>query len=197
MHSPSRAIVVGLALAFAPLALQAQMPQARQGFTASFGLGAGSGGISCDGCSTTRQNGLSGYLRLGGALNSQWVIGGETQGWTYSKDNETDQFSYLTAFAQYYPMVQNGFFMKAGLGLGATSFKVENDPTLGTYKMTSTGPAATLGLGYDIRVAHNFSITPYANYLTTFGANAKSGGSDLGYKLNGNVMQLGVGFTWH
>ena len=172
------------------------MPQARQGFTASFGLGAGSGGVKCDGCSTDRQNGFSGYLRLGGAVNPNWVIGGETQGWTYSKNGETDRFSYLTAFSQYYPMVQSGFFMKGGFGLGAASFEV-TDPTFGNQKVSSVGPAATLGLGYDLRVARNFSITPYANYLSEFGANAKSGGSDLGYKLNGNVMQLGVGFTWH
>lgn len=197
MHSPSRAIVVAVSLLVAPLALSAQTVQARQGFTFGFGVGAGSGGVSCDGCSTDRQNGYSGYLRMGGTVSPKLVIGGETQGWIHSANGETDQFSYLTAFAQYYPSVSNGFFMKGGLGFGGTSMEIKNDPQLGNYKMTSAGMAGTVGLGYDIRMAKNFSLTPYVNYLSTFGAAAKSGGNDLGFKLNGNVFQLGMGFTWH
>lgn len=197
MHSPSRAIVVAMSLLVAPLALSAQTTQARQGFNISFGVGAGSGGVTCDGCSTDRQNGYSGYLRMGGTVSPKLIVGGETQGWMHSSNSETDQFSYLTAFAQYYPSVSNGLFLKGGLGFGATSFEVKNDPFLGDYKMTSGGMAGTIGMGYDIRMATNFSLTPYMNYLSTFGANAKSGGQDLGFKLNGNVVQLGIGFTWH
>ncbi len=38
----------------------------RQGFWWGIGLGAGSAGLECDGCSTDREGSGSGYLRMGG-----------------------------------------------------------------------------------------------------------------------------------
>ena len=45
---------------------------------------------------------------------------------------------------------------------------------------------AILGIGYDIRLGKNFSLTPYLN-----GVGASFDGDGL------NVSQIGIGFSWH
>lgn len=185
-------MVVGVA---ATAAAQAK-PQTRQGLNVSFGLGAGSGGVKCTDCASDRQNGGTGYFRLGGTVSPQLVVGGELSGWTHSEDAGDVTFSYITAFAQYYPVVTSGFFVKGGLGFGGTEFNVQ-DPTLGNIKLESQGLAGSVGAGYDIRLGKNFSLSPYVEYMSTFGAPAKVNGQDAGGNLNGNVVAFGLGFTWH
>ena len=49
-----------------------------------------------------------------------------------------------------------------------------------------TGSGAVLGLRYDARVGRNFSLTPYVRFM--------AGSFDAG---SANVVQYGLGFTWH
>jgi len=55
-------------------------PQTRSGFTWGFGFGSGSATFDCDGCDTGSQNGGTGYIRLGGAVRPDMIIGGEING---------------------------------------------------------------------------------------------------------------------
>ncbi len=193
--------IVGIALlasaVASPVLAQsgAASPASRQGFTISLGLGGGSAGVSCDGCDSDRENGASGYLRLGGAIRPNLVIGGETHGYrkTESEGGEevTAQLSYLTAFAQWYPQPATGFFLKGGLGFGMINLDV------GGQTLKSSGVGLTLGAGYDWRLGTNFSLTPYANYLLQGKGEAKVDGSSIGEKWGTNVFQLGLGVTWH
>jgi hypothetical protein len=81
----------------------------RQGFTVSFGLGAGSAGFSYEGNSSEdRLTGPSGYLRVGGAVTQNLIVAGETHGWTYSKEGVTSRVGYLMAVAQWYPQAAGG-----------------------------------------------------------------------------------------
>jgi hypothetical protein len=57
--------------------------------------------------------------------------------------------------------------------------------------------AAQFGLGYDFRVGRNFSLTPYANYIASTGAELKLDGSATGADINPNIFQMGLGVTWH
>jgi len=66
----------------------AQHPQTREGFWIGFGFGYGSLGFSCSGCSGT-EGAPSGYLKLGGTLSPNLLIGGETDGWTKSISGTT------------------------------------------------------------------------------------------------------------
>ena len=103
---------------------------------------------------------------------------------------------FLTAVAQWYPAPASGFFLKGGVGLGTASDEATL-PGFGSVKLESTGFAYHVGTGYDIRLARNFSISPYVGYLATLGANAKVNGASADEKLNVNVLQFGLGFTWH
>jgi hypothetical protein len=72
----------------------------------------------------------------------------------------------------------------------------DTDPTLG-YELRSVGVAAQLGLGYDVRMSRSFSLTPYVNVLGMGGGEPKLDGAGLGGSLSANVVQFGLGFSWH
>ena len=167
----------------------------RQGFTVSLGLGGGSAAFSYEGSTSDRISGPSGYLRLGGAVSPSLVIAGETHGWTHSEGSVTSRVGYLMAVAQWYPQAFGGFHLLGGLGAGLLT-EEDTDPTLG-YELQSVGVAAQLGLGYDVRMSRNFSLTPYMNFLGMGGGEPKFNGAGLGGSLSANVVQVGLGFSWH
>jgi hypothetical protein len=165
------------------------------GFTMSFGLGNGSAGVTCSTCATDRENGLSGFLSMGGAVSPTLVFGGELNGWSKSKNGADSRIGFLTGYAQWYPSATNGFFVKPGLGMGSIS--IQDNTTVPSNKLESAGFAYQIGAGYDFRMSHTFSLTPYANYIATTGASSKFNGVDTGDKLNTNNFQIGIGLTWH
>lgn len=170
----------GIALALVALAANAsaQHAQTRQGFWFNVGLGAGS--LGCDECDS-RTNGLSGQLSLGGTISPRLLLGAGTNGWTKSEDGVTLTMGSLAALVRFYPSATGGFYLTGGLGiatldLGLAGFGNESD----------TGVSALLGIGYDIRVAQNVSLTPFWNGI---------GGSFDGY--GANFGQIGLGLTIH
>jgi hypothetical protein len=171
-------------------------PAPRQGFTVSFGLGAGSAGFSYEGNSSEdRLTGPSGYLRVGGAVTQNLIVAGETHGWTYSKEGVTSRVGYLMAVAQWYPQAAGGFHLLGGLGMGMID-EEDSDPTFG-YSLESVGVGAQFGVGYDIRMSRGFSLSPYINFLGMGGGEPKVNGAGLGGSLSANVVQFGLGFSWH
>jgi len=188
--------LIGTAAALVLLASPALAQGApRQGFTVSFGLGAGSAGFSYEGFSGDRLAGPSGYLRLGGAVSPSLVIAGETHGWTRSEGSLTSSVGYLMAVAQWYPQPAGGFHLLGGLGFGAIT-ETDDDATFGS-ELESFGGALQLGAGYDMRMSRNFSLTPYINFLALGGGEPKIDGVGQGGSLSANVLQFGLGFTWH
>lgn len=190
------AYLAGALFAASLAGAQESSPSARNGFTIGFGIGAGSGGISCSGCATDRESGFSGYLRLGGAVRPGLIIGGETNGFVKTVEDGQVSFGFYSAVVQWYPQPQNGFFLKGNLGYAASQFVVD-DFGLGSIEINTAGFGAGVGAGYDIRLGRMFSVTPYVNALTSFGADAQYAGRSLGEKLNSNLLQFGIGFTWH
>ena len=74
-------------------AASAQHPQIRKGFWIGFGLGYGSYGISCSGCSGLgREGSYTGYLKMGGTLNKHLLLGGERLVWSKSEGGSTITF---------------------------------------------------------------------------------------------------------
>jgi hypothetical protein len=147
----------------------AQQAQTRQGFWIGGGMGYGSMGISCEG-------GISGYLKLGGTLRQNILLGVETTGWTKSEGGATLTMGNVSGAAYWYPMPTNGLFVKAGAGYSIMDDGFANESGFGMLA----------GLGYDVRVGRNLSITPVANWFR---------GSFDG--LSANVLQFGVGVTSH
>jgi hypothetical protein len=159
----------------------AQQAQTRQGFWVGGGMGYGSLGLSCDGCADVgREGGLSMYAKLGGTLRQNILLGVETNGWTKSEAGGRVTMGNLSGAAYWYPMPTQGLFIKAGAGY---SILTVDD---GISTADDSGFGVLGGVGYDVRVGRNLSITPVANWFR--------GGFDGG---SANVLQLGVGVTSH
>lgn len=155
----------------------AQQAQTRQGFWIGGGLGYGSMGVSCDGCAASDRVGApSGYLKLGGALRQNILLGVETNGWTKSELGARLTMANISGAVYWYPMVTNGLFVKAGAGYSGL------DNGFGG----SSGFGMLGGVGYDVRVGRNLSLTPVANWFR----GSFDGGS-------ANVLQIGLGVTSH
>lgn len=156
-------------------------PQTRQGFFIGFGLGVGSFG--CEGCGS-RETGGAGYLKLGGAVSPRLLVGGEWSAWTKEEGGARVTHANVSAIAQFYPSAASGFFLKGGLGFS----RKEASASGGGFSFSAgeSGLGLTAGLGYDVRLGTNFSLSPYGS----FGWGSFDDGS-------ANNAQLGLGVTWH
>ena len=161
-----------------PSPVAAQRPQTREGFWFSGGLGYGS--LGCQDCSG-RESGLSGGVSIGGTLSQKVLLGAGTTGWTKSENGATLTAGTLTALIRFYPSAEGGFFLLGGLGLGRVNLNVS-----GFGSASETGAGAVLGLGYDIRVGENVSLTPFWNGV---GITYSDGDANYG--------QLGLAVTIH
>ena len=152
--------------------------QTREGFWFNAGMGWGS--ASCQGC-VDRWGGLSGGLSLGGTINDRFLLGAGTSGWYKSENGYTVTGGTFDTRIRFYPAASSGFFITGGLGLGHLTQRLE-----GFASATEYGVGAIFGLGWDIRVGRNVSLTPFYNGFAVQPANA-----------DGNVAQIGLGVTIH
>jgi len=157
---------------------QAQNAQTRDGFWFSGGLGYGS--LGCDNCGS-REGGISGNLSLGGTITPRLLLGVGTSGWTKSEQGATLTVAVLDARIRFYPQTRGGFFLTGGIGVGSVTGSVS-----GFGSNTETGTGAILGMGYDVRVSRNTSITPYWNAYAIKNSNTDA-----------NVGQIGLAVTLH
>lgn len=183
MQNSRLAVIAALAMTClaAPRAVEAQNPQTRDGFWIQFGMGWGS--LGCNDCDS-REGGLSGALSLGGTLSERWLLGGGTNGWTKSQDGARLTVSTVTALVRFYPSLTSGFFLHGGLGYGRVEVSASGSGF--SISASENGAGAMLGLGWDIRVGRNLSITPFWSGFAMSSDN-----------LDANVGQLGVGLTIH
>lgn len=175
--------------------LWAQHPQVREGFWAGFGLGYGTLGLSCDGCDgdIRREGGTTLHFRLGGTLSKKLLLGFESDAFVTVGRETLDVMAAtnMSAVLYFYPFPTNGFFVRGGLG---PTWYHEDQFAVAA---SATGFGLVIGVGYDIRVARNLSITPVGTLR--FG-----GGGDLDFgefgTINGiqhSVASLELGLTYH
>ena len=162
-------------------ALPASLPrrlQTRDGLWANGGLGWGS--AVCQYC-LGRRGGFTGGLSAGTAVSPRVLVGVGTSGWYKTVDGVALSGGTLDGRIRFYPSAGSGFFLTGGLGVGHTSGRFN-----GLAAETQYGVGALYGLGWDIRVARNLSLTPFYNGFAVHTAN-----------VDGNVGQFGVGITIH
>jgi hypothetical protein len=166
---------------------------ARQGFWIGFGLGGGSIGANCVDCDSSRTGGVTGFLRLGGTVSQHVLLGGEIDGWGKKQNGVTGSMGFASFIASLYPAANAGFFLQ--LGLGGMSY-TEDD---GIDKVEATAPAGSFGLGYDFRVGHMLSVTPFLNALASSAVSFKVNGVSVpsGEDIKLNLVHVGIGLTWH
>ena len=127
---------------------------------------------------------MAGHLSAGRTLTPQVLVAGELSGWTNRDGSARRTHINLSAAAQYYPMVERGLFVSAGVGGSLHQLSASGGGF--SFSASDQGFGATAGAGYDIRVGANFSITPYG--LLAWGS-FEGGGA--------HHLQGGLGFTWH
>ena len=170
----------------------AQYPQRHQGIYATFGLGYGSAKVACDQCGDTSRTGdLTGFFNVGGALSQSILLGAEVTGWSKVTDsNDNRAASTVNAVISWYPSTREGFFIKGGLGFGF--IRGDQDTDEGIKFFDKGGVGYQLGLGYDMRIQRNLSVTAVANF---YGGNVGDIGSIRNVSFN--VIQFMAAVTFH
>lgn len=192
MQTPIRVITLATLLALCATTVgTAQRPQTRRGFWIAFGLGWGSADLTCDGCTGSREGGGVGHIRLGGTLNQKVLLGGDVTGWTKEENGATAAVGNVSFIVQYYPMEQGGLFVKGGAGFSSIMFESAGNNASGE----SFGLSA--GVGYDIRVGRNISITPIADFLFGGSRDIQYSGTTIAPGVGMNVFTVGLGVTFH
>src|SRR5690606_22847794 len=105
--------------------------------------GAGSANMDCDGCSSDRETGMSGYLRLGGHVRPDMFVGFESNGYVTSNDGVDTTGGFYSVALQWYPNVDKGFYLKGNLGVAG----VLEEDGIDEFEVAAFG--AGLGIGYD------------------------------------------------
>jgi len=187
-------VVAGGLTAAAPARAQKQAKSEgpyREGFWIGVGLGYGSATISCSECTDNSRYGAPTLtLRMGGTPSRRLLVGGELNAWSRTSSNITETVGDLSAVALYYPSATGTFFIKGGAG--GVVYQANTSP-----KLETSGFGVSIGIGIDLYLGRQFSLTPYASYVTALSGTVKIGGSDTGYEAKPNLIVAGLAATWH
>jgi len=175
---------------------RAAHPQERQGFWIGFGAGYGSASLDCDGCDTSNREGsVTGFLKLGGTLSKQVLLGVEGNAWAKDQEGVRLTLGNFSGTLTVYPQASAGFFLKVGAGLAYFDTSVTEGAV--TTSVNKTGFGFLAGAGYDLRVGQNVSITPCVNYYYGRPGNVTIAGELVFGSLRQNVFDFGLGVTFH
>jgi hypothetical protein len=190
--------------------LSAQNSHIREGFWIGFGLGGASLSGGCDDVGSTagfcdavgeRQGTFAGYLMMGGTLSPHLRLGGEAYTLvglrdfalgTPSGENTVTFANNLALTLYYYPIVQNGLFLKGGAG---TSWYVEAESSDLDWEVWGLG--FLLGVGYDLRIGRTLSLTPSFTFGWGGAGDLKSQGATVGENWRQTYFSLALGLTFH
>ena len=191
MRCMLRAVLVTTVLVLAASELSAQRAAAHSGVWFGAGLGMGSARLSCTICRAGRDGGTSGYLRVGATLTPRFLLGGESAIWYHSENDMSFLLGSVLAVVYLYPMKNSGFYLKTGLGVAQYSAKDQND------EISTQALAGQIGVGYEVMVARNLSIVPFANFQGTAGADVRLNNTVSDLSANTSLIQVGLGITMH
>jgi len=165
----------------------------REGFWIGFGLGGGSIGADCSSCDSTREGGVTGFLRMGGTISRHLLLGGEVDGWVRSQNGANESMGFGSFVGSIYPSANGAFFVQ--LGIGGMTYTWDH----GVDRLEATAPAGSIGLGYDFRVGRMLSITPFVNALASSPVSFTFNGVKVptGEDIKLNLVHVGLGLTWH
>lgn len=164
-------------------AAAAMHPNARQGWLIGLGGGGGTSGISVPGASSDRETGFGGSFRVGYAFNPQLSLELNSNAWTKEQSGTRVTFAASGPALNYYPG-QQGFVLRAGVGVGSGEASVQAGSA--TITTSETGLGVLGGLGYEFRVARRFALGPQIN----------ASWIDLD-SFNANWVNFELGFHWY
>ncbi len=181
LQTVARAIATVVALTALATTASAQESH-RDGVWFSMGAGAGWNLSGPDDETTT---GFSGYIRAGGTPNPRFLVGGEVRFWARSVAEDTwVSRGNGTVNLLFYPSFDLDLLLNIGIGVAGVELYSTQGSTV--TKEWQTGFGGTLGVGYDIRITDNFSITPNVDFLY-----------QLISDTDNYMLMLTVGATFH
>jgi hypothetical protein len=150
-------------------------------------FGAGIGGGSTTGEDSGNEAGPAVYLRAGGTVTRDFLIGGEGIGWYWSSGDEELLRTSVSLAMLFYPVPRGNLVLKGAAGFAHAETKRPTEEGGMFFDVQrEDGFAFALGAGYDIRLSQTLSITPNIDLV--------------GYNFSGfntGLALLSVGVTWH
>ena len=185
-------VVTASLVVLATTSLAAQRPQTRQGFWIAFGLGYGQTVLSGSGLSGDAEGSYTSHIRLGGTLSRHVLLAGDVTAWGKEEGGVMTTVGNTSAIVQYYPKAESGLFLKGGAGFSAILIDVSGgvEPSGSTFGLSA-------GVGYDIRLARNFSLTPIFDFLYGGSRNLTDAGGTVYPSVASTLWTLGLGVTFH
>jgi hypothetical protein len=175
----------------------------RTGLWGELGSGPGYVRVACSDCTDViGASGATSYLRIGGVISRNVVIGVEifslldqTFGFASQDSNAVAETGTATITLLWYPG-KSGLFFKGGVGAAFGEFSVPSDSTnVGTDTTSSGGGIGmTFGLGYDFPISRKFAITANAAAFVTALGDVVLPGHNVDDVI-ATVYQLSIGFT--
>jgi hypothetical protein len=150
---------IRLALILALAAIAPGSAAAQSGVWVSAGGGAARNRVSCESCEDiTHHWGASGFVRVGGVVSENVLVGGELHFWQATIEDQDVYVRGVQAVVLWYPSPPRGFFGQAGLGLSRirNSFDVGSEVVRGG----ETGLSVTAGVGWDFPLRKGLYLTP-------------------------------------
>lgn len=162
----------------------AQDTPKHDGFWWGFGLGGGVHGLQWNHNQVNNawefgwdgRRGGAAHFRMGGTVNPQVLLGAEVLVlWREERGGGDLERVNAMVTALIYPNADGGVFFKGGFGVAS----IEN-------RGDQTGVGATLGVGYDFRIASNLYLTPNFHVLTQI----------FDQETSASLL-FTLGLTWH
>src|SRR5207245_10545226 len=158
-----------------------------------FGMWYGSANVTFYNISSDAPTGgVMASLKLLDSPSRNVLIGGAINGWSHASGGATETMANVTGSVYFYPVAASGLFLTGGLGL--SDYHVDTSPAV-----SGTGWGFTAGVGYDIRVGRNVSLTPVADFV--YGGvgdlSVSGGGGTFATGWKQNVVDFGLGVTFH
>src|SRR5262245_9423837 len=192
---------VGLPFALATVVLVSAAParaaQVREGFWLGFGGGYGSASVDCDdGCNgDDREGSISGFVKLGGTINRHVLLGVEANGWTKEESGVRVTLANVSGTVTLYPGAHSGFFLKAGAGLAYVDTSARQGSL--DVSVSQTGFGLVTGLGWDLRLGGNISLTPCVNFNYGWPGDISLDRVVVIQGFRYNVVEFALGLTFH
>jgi len=133
-----------------------------------FALGGGGGWASDDTSSTKSEGGVSlTLLRVGWVARPWMLLGFEASAWRHDGDPYWVQFNHYDLMATFFPIHDNGFLLKGGLGAGVAVIG-DQDTSIGHIEgRTDAGLDLRLGVGYEWQLLSAFNLGVECAYSLT------------------------------
>ena len=166
--------------------------QVRRGFFVGFDLGPALLNYECRGCPEAgAAYATHGRLGFGTAVSSRVTVGLEFLLWR--RQSNSDGAINTMASLAFYPRAAGGAFLAVGAGLASfQGVELGDGP-----RERGSGPAVSLGVGYDARFSKQLSLTPRLSVLYSSIGTTHLAFLPARRDTSSWVISLGLGLTWH